>query len=187
MKQTAKHFVYSSVALVAMAAPAFAKGPSVPQMDPSSFPNQLFWLAITFAALYLVVSKSVVPSVSSVLDARDATIADAIEKAEAFKHHAEQTRGDFEAGSQQARANAAELLTKAQEDAAKQQADALAKLNAELDQHSAKAAAALQQTVAQAKGSLDTASADLARTIAEKLLGSTVDEASVKAALKSAA
>ena len=185
MKHVARNFALTSAVALASST-AFAES-SVPQMDPSSFPNQLFWLAITFVALYVIVSKSVVPNVSSVLDARDATIADAIAKAEAFKQHAEQTRGDFEAGSQNARAQAAELLNAAQQESAKKQADAMAALNAQLEQQSAKAASALEKTVAAAKGDLDAASADLARAIAEKLLGSTVDEASVKAALKSAA
>lgn len=185
MKHTAKHFVPFAATLM-VAGQAFAKS-SVPQMDPSSFPNQLFWLVVTFGALYLIISKSVVPTVSEVLSAREATIADAIAKAEAFKQHAEKTKGDFEAGSTTARAKAAEMLAKAQADAAAKQAEAMTALNAMLETQSAKSAAALQKTVAAAKKDLDLASADLARAIAEKLLGSKVDEASVKAALKNAA
>lgn len=185
MKHVARNFALAG-ALALVASQAFAAG-SVPQMNPSSFPNQLFWLAITFVALYVVVSRFVVPSVSSVLDLRDATIADAIAKAEAFKQHAEQTRGSFEAASQQARAKAGELLAAAQQEAAQKQNEAIGKLNAQLEQQSAKAQAALGQAVAQAKGDLDAAAAQVAHAIAEKLLGSSVDEASVKAALKKAA
>lgn len=171
MKKMASHTFTVATLLTAAASPAFAKS-SVPQMDPSSFQNQLAWLAITFVALYLIVSKSVVPKVSEVLSAREATIADAIAKAEAFKQHAEQTKGDFEAGSTTARAKAAELLAKAQADAAAKQAAALTALNATLEAQSAKATAALTKSVAAAKKDLDSAANDLARTMVEKLLGS---------------
>lgn len=180
MKHVARSFVLTS-AMTMATTNAFAKS-SVPQMDPSSFPNQLFWLAVTFAALYLIVSKSVVPKVSEVLSAREATIADAIAKAEAFKQHAEQTRGSFEAGSQTARAKAAETLGKAQAEAAKAQADAMAELNAELDKQSAKASAALQKSLAAASKDMEAASADLSRAMVEKLLGTNAKAARTEAA-----
>ncbi len=180
MKHVARSIVLTSASVMA-ASNAFAEG-SVPQMDPSSFPNQLFWLAITFVALYVVVSKMVVPSVSSVLDAREATIADAIAKAEAFKQHAEQTRGNFEAGSQSARVRAADMLSKAQADAAKAQADAMAALNATLDEQSAKAASALQKSMASASKEVEASSAELARAMVEKLLGNTAKASRTEAA-----
>lgn len=180
MKHVARNFVLTGA--IALAATNAVAKSSVPQMDPSSFPNQLFWLAITFAALYLVVSKTIVPSVSGVLSARDATIADAIAKAEAFKQHAEQTRGSFEAGNQLARIRAAEMLTKAQLEAAKAHADAMASLNADLDKQSATAAAALKKSVAGASKDMEAASADLARAMAEKLLGGTAKASRTEAA-----
>jgi F-type H+-transporting ATPase subunit b len=174
-------------AVILMAGNASAEGAAFPQLDTASFPNQLAWLAITFVALYLIVSKSIVPTVSEVLSARKATIADAIAKAEAFKKHADETRGSAEAGGQKARAKAAETMAKANAEAAKKQAEAMAELNAELDKQSAKASAALAKTVKAASGELETASAELAQAIAEKLLGSQVDAASVKAARTKAA
>lgn len=186
MRTTARTLIHAAAAVAFTATEAFAKE-SLPQLDSSSFPNQLFWLVVTFAAMYLVVSKVVTPSVSRVLDAREATIADAIAKAEAFKHHAEQTKGEFEAGSSTAHSKAAELLAAAQAEASANHSKAMAKLNATLEKQSAKADAALQESLAAAKKDLDSAAADLARAIAEKLLGNKVDEASVKAALKNAA
>jgi F-type H+-transporting ATPase subunit b len=169
MKHVARSIALTSSCLLVSSA-AFAQG-SVPQMDPSSFPNQLFWLAITFVALYVVVSKLVVPSVSSVLDARERTIADAIAKAEAFKQHAEQTRGNYEAGSQAARAKATELLGKAQSEAAKAQSEAMERLNTKLEQQTANAQAELKKSLSRASQDVESVSAELARVMVEKLLG----------------
>ena len=186
MKHTVRLSILLGAAMVATAGAASAEGTSLPQMDTSWFPNQLFWLAVSFIALYLVVSKMVSPKVGGMLAARDATIADAIAKAESFKAHADQTRGSAEAGAQNARAQAAEITARVQEEAAKAHADAMAKLNASLEAEAAKADAALKKAVAAATGDLDAASTDLARAIAEKLLGKEVDEASIKAARKAA-
>ena len=42
----------------------------MPQFDPSVFSPQLFWLVVTFIALYWLVSKVAVPRVGEVLDQR---------------------------------------------------------------------------------------------------------------------
>ncbi len=183
MRIRAPH-IAAIAAVTLTAADALAKT-ELPQLDSSSFGNQLFWLGITFVTLYLIVRNMVVPNIASVLDSRAETIADAIAKAEAFKRHADEAKGGAEAGSQHARNRAAELLATAQADAAKHHADALAGLNATLATESDAAQATITKAVAAANTELEQAAAGLARTIAEKLLGSTVDEASVKAAISS--
>lgn len=178
---------FATIAAVIFTAADASADAALPQFDSSSFPNQLFWLVVTFVGLYLVVSKFVVPNVASVLEAREATIADAIAKAEAYKANADKAGSQSEAGTQDARARATELMAAAQADTAKAQAEAFAKLNATLEQQSAAASATLAKSVEAASGELEQAASDLARTMAEKLLGSSVDEASVKAARKAAA
>ena len=41
-----------------------------PPFDKQNFPSQLFWLALTFIALYLLMSRIALPRISSILDAR---------------------------------------------------------------------------------------------------------------------
>ena len=45
-----------------------------PPFDPSTFPSQLLWLAISFGTLYYYMSKRFLPGVGAVIEARKARI-----------------------------------------------------------------------------------------------------------------
>lgn len=166
---------------------AQAEGGAIPQMDFASFPNQMLWLAICFALFYAVVSRVIIPSVGGVLAVRQTTIAEAIAKAEAFKKTAGEAHTDLESRNQQVHTQVAAITAEAQANAAKMTAERVAKLNGELEAKEAQANARLTQALTAAAGDMQAATAEVARSIAEKLLGATVDASTVAAALKKAA
>ena len=50
-----------SAGLAVTSAPALAAeggGAGLPQLDPSNFATQIFWLAVTFIALYLLIARA---------------------------------------------------------------------------------------------------------------------------------
>ena len=64
---------------------AYAEGQEsagLPQMDISTFPSQLFWLIITFTALYLFMWKFVIPRLSTTIEERKDKISNDINDAE---------------------------------------------------------------------------------------------------------
>ena len=58
------------------------KSAGLPQMDISTFPSQLFWLIITFTALYLFMWKFVIPRLSTTIEERKDKISNDINDAE---------------------------------------------------------------------------------------------------------
>ena len=46
-----------------------------PPFDKQTFPSQLFWLTLTFVALYLLMSRIALPRIDSILERRRARIA----------------------------------------------------------------------------------------------------------------
>ena len=61
----------------------------MPQLDPSTFGSQLFWLLVCFGALYLVLSFIVIPRIDKTLAARAETLEGNLAEAENLRVQAE--------------------------------------------------------------------------------------------------
>src|SRR5882757_10948061 len=61
--------------------PKSEEGRGFPPFDKQTFPSQIFWFALTFIALYLLMSRVALPRVGSILEDRrrhiDGNLADA--------------------------------------------------------------------------------------------------------------
>ena len=101
-----------------------AEGGAFPPFDATTFGTQLFWFVLTFAALYFVLSRVVLPQITAVLAKRAGTIKSDLDEAAQKSAAAEQARVDMEKAVAKARADARALV-----DAAR--ADVTAKLTAE--------------------------------------------------------
>lgn len=147
-----------------------ASASSLPQMDPTWYPNQLLWLAISFGALYAAVSLFIAPAIKHVLAEREDAISQAIAEAERAKHEAESTRGNSESAGHDARIRAAEAMAKAQAENNANAAEAIAKLDNELSRRADHAAAILEDSLAKAKAGVEASAQSLAAIMVEKLL-----------------
>ncbi len=160
---------YTATAFVLLAATG-AWASSLPQMDRTWYPNQLLWLAISFAVLYAGVSLIIAPAIKSVLDTRASAISDAIREAELAKREAEATRGGSESAHHDARIRAADAMAKAQAEISAEASDQLTKLDRDLARKAEYAATILDESLQKARGGVDAAAASLAQAMAEKLL-----------------
>jgi F-type H+-transporting ATPase subunit b len=140
-----------------------------PPFDASLFASQLIWFAITFVALYLIVSRFILPKVSTVLAQRAATLKGDLDAAAAQSTAAEDARAAMEKAKAKARAEARALI-----DAAR--ADMTAKLTAEQEQAETRLAARIEAEEAKVNAARAKALADvpgmaetLARDIADRL------------------
>ena len=110
----------------------------MPQLDPSTFGSQLFWLLVCFGALYLVLSFIVVPRISKTLATQAETLESDLAAAETFRSEAETALQAYEDALAEARGRA---LALAQEMRAEVQAET-DRQKAELDANLAEQAAA---------------------------------------------
>ena len=68
----------------------------MPQLDPTWFASQLFWLVVCFFALYTILSRFVLPPLQDVMARRLSTVEDDISQAQSLKSQAEHARSDYE-------------------------------------------------------------------------------------------
>jgi F-type H+-transporting ATPase subunit b len=82
----------------------------MPQLDFTSFPPQLFWLAVSFVVLYALMRWVAVPRVGRVIDARQRRLDDDLARAGRLKAEAEGVLADYEKVLAAARAEAQATL-----------------------------------------------------------------------------
>ena len=108
----------------------------LPQLDIATFPSQLIWLVITFAVLFILMSRVSLPRISQVLEKRQHKIDDNLKKAESFKEEAEAAAAAYTKTLDEARADAHAIMLKTRnriaDDAAKKQSELSDELEAEI-------------------------------------------------------
>lgn len=154
----------------------------MPQLDPSVWPPQLIWLAITFIALYLLMSRVALPRVASILEDREFRISESLRRAESLRQDAEAAVAAYEKLMAGARAKAQEQVhtvrERAARDAAERHAELGDRLGAEVSAAEARIAAARDQAVSELRGlAVEVAGAAVERLVGEKLDAATVEKA----------
>ena len=95
---------------------AFASESSgMPQLNPEFWISQIFWLTITFGVLYVVLSKLVLPKISTNLEIRKSQIIDNIEAAEKQREESELKIQEYEKIIQDSKNQAKNYLIQARE------------------------------------------------------------------------
>lgn len=85
----------------------------LPQFNPSSFPSQIFWLAVTFIVMYTVFSTRTLPAISGILENRQQHIASDLDMAEKLRAEAEAAQHAYEQLITSSRTEATRLINEA--------------------------------------------------------------------------
>lgn len=77
-----------------------------PPFDATTFASQIVWFVITFAILYVVMSRVALPQIGSIIDKRKARIDGDLKEAERLKGETDKAIAAYEAALAEARKNA---------------------------------------------------------------------------------
>lgn len=148
----------------------------LPQLDPTYFISQIFWLAVSFAILYLIVSRLALPTIREVLQDRQSKISSDLEKAEAMKTEAESAKDDYVFGLEEARKKASTLLNEATQEINNEANAKNTELDAVIEKKLAAADAKIAELRADAVEKVKPISADLVSSIVKKVINIDVSE-----------
>ncbi len=154
-----------------------------PPFDTSTFASQFFWLAITFAFLFVVMWRVAGPRIGGAIAARKGKVTGDLAAAEAHRKEAEAAQAAYEQALVEAR-NRAHAMAEENRKRVHGEIDA-AKAAADADAHKATAAAEarIQSTRESALTQIAKTAEDAAIAIVAHLTGETVAPEDARAAL----
>lgn len=158
----------------------------MPQFDFATFPSQIFWLIVCFAALYFLLGRTALPKIGAALEARQRKIDDDLERATELEQKAKEALAAYE-----------EQLAAARDEAQTSIRQAAEEMAAEAEQQHQALAAKLAVDVKNAEGRIADARKDalahiqqvaneVARATTARLIGVDVGEGEAGAAVAAA-
>jgi F-type H+-transporting ATPase subunit b len=155
-----------------------------PPLDTKTFPSQIFWLVIFFGALYLLMSRLVLPRIASILETRKNRIDGDIARASALKDETEAALNSYNKALADARGNASDIAKSTRDTVNADVASKQHKLDAELSAKAMAAEASIAKSKAKAMESVSSIASDTASEIVAALTGGKVTKAALAKALK---
>ncbi len=152
----------------------------LPQLDPSSFESQAFWLILVFVCIYLFFSKKSLPEISKVIENRDERIKNDLDSASVLKEEVESLQQSYESSLKATREQSAALFKDA-ENFVKIKAEDKSK---DFHEYSCKKISELEDSIEKARiavmEEMSHIAAGVAIEAAEKIIGIRADEESVR-------
>lgn len=158
----------------------------MPQLDVSTFVPQLFWLAVTFVLLLLLMAKIGLPRVGGLIEARRRRIDDDLDRAAQLKTEAEAVLAAYQETLARARAEAQTAVKDTTERMAAEAAERQRRLSQSLAQQTAQAERQIAAAKQRALSDMNDIATEVARSVTEKVTGSAADPTRLAAAVERA-
>jgi F-type H+-transporting ATPase subunit b len=158
-----------------------------PPFQKEYFPSQVLWLTVSFALLYVLMSKIALPRIGSILAARSKLIGDDLVAAERLKEQSDAAHTAYEKALVDARARAQSIASSTRQQYASEAAATQKWLEARLHDRLAAAEQSITAKRAAAMGNVRSVAAEAAAAVVERLIGKAPAEHEVAAALGDAA
>mgnify|MGYP001214850423 FL=1 len=149
----------------------------LPQLDITTWPNQLFWLVVTFGIGYIIMSRMITPRIGNVIEQRGRTIQDDLNRAKEAEAEAQTMKAEFEASLDDARAKAADAAQKAMSEAKAKADEAEAELSAKLAKKTKTAETKLAKIRDEALANINEVASEVTQDAVKAVTGMTVTKA----------
>ena len=155
----------------------------MPQLDFSSYPPQLIWLAIVFVSHYFVLSRLALPKIGGVIEQRRDRIAADLDEAARLKEESEKALAAYEAALAEAKAKAHAIAQETRDKLNAETERQRAEVEATLATKTAEAEARIEETKAAAMAQIKEVAGDTTGSIVNRLIGGRVTKVKVAKAI----
>ncbi len=151
---------------------AAASAPGMPQLDITTFGNQIVWLLVVLAVIYWVLSRIALPRIGGVLSDRQGAITGDLMAAEEFKHKAKEAEAAYDKALADARAEANKIVAANKAEIQKELDAAIAKADAEISARTAESEKRIGEIRASAAEDARSVAREVTSALVEKFGGS---------------
>ena len=141
----------------------------MPQLDPTWFASQLFWLVVCFFALYFVLSRIILPPILGIVGKREFTIGNDVSTAEKLREQAAHAKLDYERTLAQSREMAQGLMNEVMDENKAHAEKTMKALDVEIAKKLDEATIRIKAKKLDLMANLTPAAAEFASMIAEKI------------------
>jgi F-type H+-transporting ATPase subunit b len=156
----------------------------MPQLDPSIYPNLIFWLLVALIALYLILNRIALPRISTVLLERNEAISNDLEQAATFKRNAEQAEAAYDAALAEARRQSEKISAENKVQINKELSTLMAKAEAEIAAKTAESTKRIGEIRDSAAKSVEEVARATAKEIVAAFLPAVSDAEKIDAAVQ---
>ena len=160
---------------------AFASDTGMPQLNPEFWISQIFWLTLIFGALYVLLSKFILPKISNNLETRKSQIVENIESAEKQRKESDQKIKDYENIISEAKIEAKNIFNQAREKILKDINNKKESLKKEIDQEIKKAETEILELKNKSPEKINKIAIETSADLIKKIVGVQVNNSNISA------
>ncbi|MDO5630462.1 MAG: F0F1 ATP synthase subunit B' [Paracoccus sp. (in: a-proteobacteria)] len=154
----------------------------LPQLDVSTFPNQIFWLVITLGVIYWILSRIALPRIAAVLSDRQGAITGDLMAAEEFKRKAQEAEAAYDKALADARAEAQKIVAANRAEIQAELDAAIAHADAEIAARASESERRIGEIRASAAADAETVARDVTADLL-RAFGGAADQSAIDAAV----
>ena len=158
-----------------------AESGGMPQLNPEFWISQIFWLTLTFGILYIVLSKIILPKISSNLELRKSQIQENIEAAEKQRESSESKLKEYDDIILKSKLEAKNIFKDAREKALKNINSKKEILDKQIDEEIKKAEQEINVLKKSAPEKINKIAIETSSELVKKLIGAEVNNSSISA------
>jgi F-type H+-transporting ATPase subunit b len=155
----------------------------MPQLDPTYWASQAFWLVLIFTALYLALSNLFIPKIRDNIDSRENKIKDDLDEAQKLKNLTEQKLKEYEQSIENAKKEVQKIIFESKNELNSQIQSKKKEFEKEIENEIEAAEKEMEDLKKESLKSISTISEEMASKVIEQISGEPMNQSSVKAAI----
>ena len=179
-----KSYLSLIIAILAIQTNLFAAEAGMPQLDPTYWASQAFWLILIFSILYISIAKFYLPKIKNNLDNRENKIKEDLETASKFNNLSETKLKEYEKIIENAKKEVIKVYLESKNKLDKDIQAKKGTIEKEIENEIDKAQKEIYELKKNSISDIQNISRDIASNIIENISGDKLNESSITAAVE---